>query len=257
MLIVLPAGQNRKLAELVERVNQDRELHQLWKCAKVNAVDRSGISDHGEVHVRIVASIALRLLRLLADGDVPMGVVVHHGMAKADAEVVVVLAACLHDLGLSIHRDRHEEYSVLLADRKARELLAPLYDIEERTIVTSEILHAIAAHRAGQQCLTTEASILKLADALDMTKGRSRIPFEAGVVNIQSVSAAAIEQVSLGAGRSKPVHIEVLMSNSAGIFQLDELLRGKLANSTIASHVEVVARIEGVMEKRLIEVYSM
>jgi len=257
MPITVPARHNEKLATLVERVNQDRELHQLWKCANVNAVDRSGISDHGEVHVRIVANIALRLLRLLVVGGVPMGIVEDHGMTKEDAEVVVVLAACFHDLGISIHRSRHEEYSLILADRKAREVLAPLYDIEARTIVTSEILHAIAAHRFDQQCLTTEASVLKLADALDMTKGRSRIPFEAGAVNIHSVSAAAIEQVSLAAGSIKPVHIEVLMNNSAGIFQLDELLKRKLANSTIVPYVEVVARIEGEVEKRLIEVYSV
>lgn len=257
MPISLPCRHNRVLAELVERVNQDRELHQLWRCANINAVDRSGISDHGEVHVRIVANIALKLLRLLDDGGISMSVVEHYGMTPKDAEIVVVLGACFHDLGLSIHRHRHEEHSLFLAERKARELLESLYDLEQRILMTSEILHAVAAHSAREQCLTTEASILKLADALDMTKGRSRIPFEAGSVNIHSVSAAAIDQVFLNAGKAKPVHIEVLMNNSAGIFQLDELLKPKLVNSTIAPYVEVVARIESQMEKRLVEVYSV
>jgi hypothetical protein len=257
MPITLPTRHNDKLTQLMERVNQDRELHQLWKCANINAVDRSGITDHGEVHIRIVANIALKLLRLLDSGQVPMSVVQDYGLTIQEAEIVVVLSACCHDLGISIHRHRHEEYSLILADRKARELLEPLYDVEPRTILTSEVLHAVAAHRSDEQCLTTEASILKLADALDMTKGRSRIPFEAGSMNIHSVSAAAIDQVLLSAGEVKPVHIEVLMNNSAGIFQLDELLKRKLTHSTIARHVEVVARIEGEAEKRLVQFYSM
>ncbi|OGO05508.1 MAG: phosphohydrolase [Chloroflexi bacterium RBG_13_56_8] len=257
MPINVPSRHNRKLAEVVRRINQDRELHQLWKCENINAVDRSGISDHGEVHVRIVANIALKLLRLLDEGGVPMSVVENYEMETDDAEVIVVLGACFHDLGLSIHRHRHEEYSLFLAERKAREILDSLYDVEGRVIVISEVLHAVAAHRADETCLTTEASILKLADALDMTKGRSRIPFETGSVNIHSVSAAAIDEVFLSAGEAKPVHIEVLMNNSSGIFQLDELLKPKLASSTISHHVEVVARIESQTEKRLIEVYSM
>ena len=257
MPISVPTRHNRALGRVLERVNADRELHQLWRCANINAVDRSGITDHGEVHIRIVANIALKLLRLLDKGGVAMSVVKEHGLTVDDAEVIVVLGACCHDLGISVHRHRHEEYSLMLADRKVRELLEPLYDIEERTIMTSEVLHAVSAHRSNEQCLTTEASILKLADALDMTKGRSRIPFEAGSLNIHSVSAAAIDQVRLGAGEDKPVHIEVLMNNSAGIFQLDELLKKKLLNSTIAGQVEVVARIEGEIEKSLIEVYSL
>ena len=257
MPITVPSRHNRTLSRVVERVNADRELHQLWRCANINAVDRSGITDHGEVHIRIVANIGLKLLRLLDKGGVAMSVVEHYGMTIDDAEVIVVLAACCHDLGISIHRHHHEEYSLMLADRKMRELLEFVYDIEERTIVASEVLHAISAHRSDEQCLTTEASILKLADALDMTKGRSRIPFEAGALNIHSVSAAAIDEVRLGGGETKPVHIEISMNNSAGIFQLDELLRKKLLNSTIADHIEVVARIEGATEKSLVEVYAL
>ena len=45
--------------------------------------------------------------------------------------------------------------------------------------------------------LTLEAGIVRVADALDMAKGRSRIPFERGRVSIHSLSAAAIESVPL------------------------------------------------------------
>ncbi len=257
MPINLPTRHNENLARVLEIVNADRELHQLWKCANVNAVDRSGITDHGEVHIRIVANIALKMVRLLEEGQVPMSVVQNYGLTAKEAEIVVFLAACCHDLGISVHRNHHENYSLFLADRKAREVLSQVYDVEVCTILVSEVLHAVAAHRADEVCLTTEASVLKVADALDMTKGRSRIPFEAGSVNIHSVSAAAIDEVTLSRGETKPVHIEVLMNNSAGIFQLDELLKRKIRMSTLVPHIELVAKVEGETDKRLIEMYSL
>ncbi|MEK7276671.1 MAG: HD domain-containing protein, partial [Chloroflexota bacterium] len=232
-------------------------LWQLWRCANINAVDRLGMSDHGEVHIRIVANAALRLLRLLREaGHVP-GVVAHHHLEPDDAEVIVVLAAALHDLGISIHRDNHEEMSLALANLKAKELLAGIYKLRERTIIVSETLHAIIAHHGEVRCLTLEAGVLKVADALDMSAGRSRIPFEAGSSSIHAVSAAAIDDVTIKEGEKRPVRIEIRMSNSAGIFQVDELLRRKIKHSTLAGLVEVVARIESETEKRLLPLYTM
>ncbi len=243
-----------------ERINADEELHQLWRCANVNVVDRLGMSDHGEVHIRIVANAALKLLRLLLDGGISPSLVSNYGtlgLGPNDAEVVVVLAACLHDLGISVHRDDHELYSLILALPKIQELLEGLYGVAERAVMQSETLHAMVAHQWEVQCLTLEAGVVKVADALDMTQGRSRIPFEAGTTNIHSVSAAAIDAVTLTKGESKPIRVEIQMSNSAGIFQVDELLKRKLHHSSIAPYVEVVARIEGETEKRLLELYRL
>ncbi len=92
----IPTRKNTKLKKLLARINEDAELLQLWKCANVNAVDRGGISDHGEIHIRIVSNAALRILRLLVKGGVEPSVVKDHGMEIEDAEVIVVLAACLH-----------------------------------------------------------------------------------------------------------------------------------------------------------------
>jgi metal-dependent HD superfamily phosphatase/phosphodiesterase len=227
----IPTRHNQKLQKIVERINTDEELWQLWRCANVNAMDRSGITDHGEVHIRIVANAALRILRL-----------------------------CLHDLGISIHRDDHEQYSLFLARGKLPYFLDGLYDIRERTIMISEILHAMIAHRSDARCLTLEAGLLKVADALDMTEGRSRIPFEAGSTSIHSVSAAAISSVELKRGEERPIRIEITMSNSAGVFQVDELLKRKLKNSSIAPYVEVMARVadeEGEAERRLLGVFTL
>lgn len=257
MSFQVPARHNTKLQQLIDRINADAELLQLWKCANINAVDRLNMSDHGEVHIRIVANAGLRILRFLVEAGVQPSVVSHYGLTNDEAEVIVVLAACLHDLGIAVHRDDHERYSLILAYPKARQLLSEIYPEPTLTIIVAETLHAVIAHRADIRCLTIEAGVLKVADALDMTQGRSRIPFEAGQLNIHSVSALAVEAVQIEKGAERPVRVAITLSNSAGIFQVDELLRRKLKNSTLAPYVEVEARIEGETERRLLEVYKL
>jgi len=252
MPIKLPTRGNAKLEQMLARINADEEIHQLWRCVNVNAIDRAGINDHGEVHIRIVANAALRLLRLLLEGGVEASVVLNYGLTREDAEVIVLLATSLHDLGMAISRDEHESLSPILALPILKRLLVDIYDLREATIITSEVLHAIVAHHWNAQCLTIEAGVVKVADALDMAKGRSRIPFQAGRISIHAVSAAAIESVTIGKGERKPIRISVEMTNSAGIYQIDELLRKKLQNSSIADYVEVVAQVSGESEERLI-----
>jgi metal-dependent HD superfamily phosphatase/phosphodiesterase len=183
-------------------------------------------------------------------------VVTDYGMDIADAEVIVVLAACLHDIGISIHRNNHERYSVSMGYSKARSLLDGIYEEPELTIISAEVMHAVIAHHAKEICLTLEAGVLKVADALDMTEGRSRIPFENGKLNIHSVSAQAVESVDIEKGDDRPIKLTIKMANSAGIFQVDELLRHKLNNSTLENHVEIVAKIANETERRVIGVYN-
>jgi len=254
--IYIPTLNNDKLTKLLEHINKDEELLQLWRCANINAVDRSGINDHGEVHIQIVANAALKILRLLIKGGVEPGVVTDHGMTTADAEVIVALAACLHDIGISVHRNNHERYSAIMGYPKARSLLDGIYEEPELTILSAEVMHAVIAHHAKETCLTLEAGVLKVADALDMTEGRSRIPFEKGKVNIHSVSAQAVESVEIEKGDDRPIKLTVKMANSAGIYQVDELLRNKLRNSTLEQYVEIVAKVKSEVERNLIEVYK-
>ena len=158
---------------------------------------------------------------------------------------------------MSIHRTDHEAYSLFLAADKLPQLLADVYDEPERSIVVAEALHAIIGHRRRGDPFTIEAGIVRVADALDMARGRSRVPFEAGRPNIHSLSAYAIEEVGSRPGEDKAVRVEIEMSNSAGIFQVDELLATKLRGSGLEEHVEVVARIEAEHEKRLMPVFRI
>ena len=121
--------------------------------------------------------------------------VTDYGMDGDDAEVVVALTALTHCVGMSVHRHGHEDFSLFLAEPKLRELLDGIYDEPDLTVIVSEVLQGIISHRADGEPLTLEAGILRVADALDMEQGRSRIPFERGHVGIHSLSAAAIEDV--------------------------------------------------------------
>src|SRR5438034_2342866 len=190
--------------------------------------ERLGMSDHSWVHVQIVLNIALRLLRLLARAGIDPAMVTDHGMGRRDAEVVVAAAALLHDVGMSIHRADHEAYSLFLSERKLRELLAGTYEEPERTVVVSEALHAIIGHRRRGEPYTLEAGVVRVADALDMAQGRSRMPLEAGREGIHSISAAAVDEIRISSGEQRPLRVEIELNNSAGIFQVDDLLTTKL-----------------------------
>ena len=99
--------------------------------------------------------------------------------------------------------------------------------------------------------------MVRVADALDMAQGRSRIPFEHGRVTIHSLSAAAIEEVTIRDGAEKPIRIEILMNNSSGIYQIDGLLKAKLRGSGLEPYVEVFAHIDTEAEKRLVPLYRL
>jgi len=256
MPLNVPCLQNKRLRQVVERVDASVELDALWSGSNITAIDRMGINDHGPVHIRIMTNIGLKLLRLLIQGGVTPSVVENHQLAVEDAEVVVVLACALHDVGHVIHRADHELLSLILAGPMIDRFLDSIYDLRTIALLKGEILHAIYAHRREIETLTIEAGVVKVADALDMESGRARIPFEIGGPTIHSVSAMAIKKVHLEAGAERPIRILIEMSNSAGIFQLDSLLREKLEHSTIAKYVEVEGNVVG-DEKKIVQRYSI
>jgi hypothetical protein len=255
--INVPARANRKLRRLLERVNEDRQLKGWWHVTNVNAVVRLEINDHSWVHVQIVANIGLKLLRQLMKHGVEPNMVRDYEMDRDDAEMVVMLAALLHCIGMAVHRDGHEDFSLFLAEPKIRELLEGIYEEPELTVIASEVLQAITSHREYGKPLTLEAGIVRVADALDMAQGRSRIPFEHGRVSIHSLSAAAIDDVKISDGVERPISIEILMNNSSGIYQVDGLLKAKLRGSGLEPYVEVVAHIDTEAEKRLVPIYRL
>jgi metal-dependent HD superfamily phosphatase/phosphodiesterase len=257
MRIRVPVRANRKLRTVIERVNKDDQIKGWWHVANVNAVARMEINDHSWVHIQIVTNIALKLLRQLTKHGVEPAMVTDYGMERDDAEVVVALTALTHCIGMSVHRKGHEDFSLFLAEPKLRALLAGIYEEPVLTVVVSEVLQGIISHRSDGEPLTLEAGILRVADALDMEQGRSRIAFERGRVGIHSLSAAAIEEVEITDGESKPIRISIRMNNSSGIYQVDGLLQAKLRGSGLEPYVEVIAHIDTEAEKRLVPLYEL
>jgi hypothetical protein len=76
-------------------------------------------------------------------------------------------------------------------------------------------------------------------------------------MSIHSVSAAAIEAVHIEAGDSRPVRLRIELSNSAGIFQLDQLFREKLSGSGLEAYVELEGEFAGEEEKRIVERFRL
>ncbi len=257
MRIRVPVRANRKLRTIIERTNKDLQVKGWWHVANVNAVARMKINDHSWVHVQIVTNIALKLLRQLTKHGVEPAMVTDYGMTRDDAEVVVALTALTHCIGMSVHRKGHEDFSLFLAEPKLRELLAGIYEEPDLTVVVSEVLQGIISHRSDGEPLTLEAGILRVADALDMEQGRSRIAFERGHIGIHSLSAAAIDEVEISDGEEKPIRISIRMNNSSGIYQVDGLLKAKLVGSGLEPYVEVIAHIDTEAEKRLVPLYEL
>ena len=257
MRIRVPVRANKKLRTVIDRVNKDDQIKGWWHVANVNAVARMEINDHSWVHIQIVTNVALKLLRQLTKHGVEPNVVGDYGYTRDDAELIVVLTALTHCIGMSVHRHGHEDFSLFLAEPKLRELLGGIYEEPDLTVVVSEVLQGIISHRSDGEPLTLEAGILRVADALDMEQGRSRIAFERGRVGIHSLSAAAIEEVEISDGDDKPIRISIRMNNSSGIYQVDGLLKAKLVGSGLEPYVEVIAHIDTEAEKRLVPLYQL
>ena len=249
----IPVRENVKQARILEFVDADVELQTYWKCTNTLAVTRMGINYHGPVHMKIVANGALKMLRLLVDKSVEPTVVTDYGMTIEDAEVIVVLASIMHDLGMAFVRDNHEVYSVPIAMGILKRCLPLCYSEEETTVISSEVVHAIISHHAPNNPLTVEAGIVKIADALDMEEGRARVPYEKGRINIHSISATSIEEVKIEAGEYFPISITIEMENPAGIFQVDNLLGAKVNDSGIEDYVHVKAIVREGEKKRVID----
>jgi len=254
--IVVPANGNKILMEVLDRVNKNDEIKALWKIMNVMAIDRLAMSDHGPTHFSIVANNGLRIARILKNHGKEMSVVRDFGLTYDYAEVIIFLACIMHDLGMSIHRQGHEEFSLFIARDLMKEILSFL-PIEERMVVISEVSHAIISHRAYGKPNTLEAGIMRIADAIDMGKGRSRITYKRGEINIFSESDLAISGVDILEGREKPIEIRIQMTNPAGVFQVDDIMTEKLNGSNLEKFVTITAYILENGQERLYKEYNI
>ncbi|MFC6988254.1 HD domain-containing protein [Haloplanus sp. GCM10025708] len=243
---------DEKLNELLPVVAEDPVIQTYLEAQNVNAVTRKGYNDHGPKHIQIVRDRALALYDLLKAGGVEFNGASEQGLEEADEPVVVALAATLHDVGHVVHRDGHVYYSIPLAADVLDDLLPEFYSATDAVRVKSEVLHAILCHHTAEDPLTREAGVIRVADALDMERGRSRIPYEKGGRGINTLSSQAIQNVTLKPGGERPVLVEIEMVNAAGVYQVDNLLKAKLEDSMLEEHIRIVA-VNTREEEQLVE----
>jgi len=231
----------------------DSFLLSQWDMADYIAVTKMQYNAHGKVHAKIVTANALRMLDLLlsagvqpdivkAEHETESGDLVESGDID-DAYLIILLSGLLHDIGNQVNRADHNLHSEILAVPILDRILPQVYPEERKVgIIRGFILHCIYTHMETTTSYTLEASLLKVADGTDMTKGRGRMPFEMGNVNINCVSAMSIEEVKIEKGIDKPVSIKISMTNSAGIYQVEEILHKKLVSGMASKYMEISAQ---------------
>ncbi len=224
-------------------LEKDEETNTLLNLANYIAVRKLGYNDHGPIHARIVTANGVRLIKIILDSkELKLDSIDGLGMTEDDAHLIVVAGCFLHDIGNAIHRQEHEVFSVILAKGILERILPNLYpELSKRTAVIEQTLHALYAHDVGENALTIESAIVVIADGCDITKGRGRMSFDMGKHDIHSISALSIESVDIHKGKTKLIEIHVNMSNSAGIYQVQETLGNKVAESPLRDYIEIVA----------------
>lgn len=241
-LVALVAGKPRAL---LERICRDPQVSLWQNQANHVSIVRLGFNDHGPVHMRIVALHALRILQLLQEGGVRGTLEFENLGSYEDSQVVLVLAAMLHDVGMGVTRDKHEWHSLQLGMPTAEAYLAELYpgEAEKQFAMACLIREAIVGHMGHDKIHSVEAGVLLVADGTDMTKGRARIAKmlaqKPTLGDMHRHSADAIKEVAIVAGEERPVHIAVKMDDYSGIFQVEEVLMQKISYSPIRQYVEL------------------
>lgn len=229
-------------AFVVRVIEEDEEVVELLQMSNVNAVLRLGYNDHGPVHARIVAGTALELLSMLAARGISF-TMLEHGTAASmdDVKLVLILASYLHDIGNAVHREHHELIGSLLA----RDIVDRIIDkvrpeAKARKVrLRQEVLSAIYSTAMDVKPLTVEASIVRLADGLDMSEGRARLPYKLGKQDMHSLSALSIGRVELRPGRETPIEVLVYMNDWAGFFQVERVLMPKIEGGKLKGLVKV------------------
>ncbi len=237
--------------ELVNYLFADEELQEMQEYANNVSIKRLGFNDHGPVHMRQVAGNSIKMLNILRDCGIKTSLEEEEIGTFDDSMCAVIIASLMHDLGMMIGRQGHEEMSAILAqpiiDRVLKHILPN--DLKRRVIIKSLATEAIVGHMSSRKIHSIEAGIILIADGCDMTKGRARIPMAINttprVGDIHKYSANAIKRIGIHHGQRKPIKIDIEMSGDVGFFQIEEVLLTKIDSSPAKQFVELYAGVEG------------
>lgn len=242
---------NNQCLELVKYLFEDEELQELQEYANNVSIKRLGYNDHGPVHMRQVVGNAIKMLNILHYAGIKTSLEKEEIGTFEDSMSAVILAGMMHDLGMAIGRQGHEEMSVILAQPIIDRTLLHLFpnNLHKRVVIKSVATEAIIGHMSSRKIHSIEAGILLIADGCDMTKGRARIPLAINntprVGDIHKYSANAINRIGIHHGEKKPIKIDIEMSGDVGFFQIEEVLLTKIDSSPAKEYVELYAGVAG------------
>ena len=234
---------NRKANLLIDFLEADDEVQSLICHGNTLVVGRLNYNDHGPTHSILTAINSLTILELLQKRDITPTVEIEHWGDFHDAQVIVLGGSYLHDIGNSVHRYNHHTLSPFIAQPILRRGLENIYSGKKKHRIRASMLECIYSHDEIVDCLRVEAGCVTVGDGADMAYGRARVPFSRGKTDIHAVSALAIKAVRIVEGKRKPVRIEVDMTESAGIFQLQEVLGKKIETSGLQKYIEIAGKI--------------
>jgi hypothetical protein len=246
---MLTAELEGKARQIAEDIFNDSEVQALQDYANVVSIKRLGFNDHGPVHMRKAAWNAIKMFELLSQAGIKFNLEAENIASSEDSLIVVLIASLLHDIGMSVSRQNHEIMSINLGTPIIRRILQKFYpeDVKKQVIMRSMIYEGIVGHMATQTIHSLEAGLVLIGDGCDMEKGRARITTmlanKPKVGDIHKYSANAIEKVTIGAGNVKPIQILVKMSQSVGLFQVEEVLFTKIASSPVKKYIELYAQV--------------
>jgi len=237
--------------ELTKYLFADEELQEMQEYANNVSIRRLGYNDHGPVHMKQVINNAIKMLNILHEFGIKTSLEQEEIGSFEDSMCAIILAGMMHDLGMAIGRQGHEEMSSLLSQPIIDRTLKHLYpnDMHKRVIIRSVATEAIIGHMSSRRIHSIEAGVLLIADGCDMTKGRARIPMAINttprVGDIHKYSANAINRISIHKGERKPIKIDIDMSGDVGFFQIEEVLLSKIDVSPAKQFVELHAGVTG------------
>jgi metal-dependent HD superfamily phosphatase/phosphodiesterase len=245
-----------KTAQLAELLLKDDEVQAMQEYANTVSIVRLKYNDHGPVHMRTVALNALIMMDLLRQAKVKTSLENEEAGDFEDSLSAVFCGAFFHDMGMGVGRQDHELHSIYMAYPTLTRILAEVYsrNIQKQVMIRSMVMETIAGHMGTRSIHSLEAGIVQVADGCDMKKGRARIPLAiAGgprMGDIHQYSAHAIDELTIEAGKEKPISICVGMSSEVGLFQVEEVLLNKIASGTAKSYIELYAILNGGEPKR-------
>jgi metal-dependent HD superfamily phosphatase/phosphodiesterase len=245
-----------KAEKLVKILLQDDEIQALQEYANTVSIVRLKFNDHGPVHMRTVAFNSLIMMELLRKANVKTSLEKEDSGDFEDSLSAVLCGSFLHDMGMSVGRQDHELHSVYMAYPILCRILSEVYgnSIQKQVMIRSMAMEAISGHMGTRSIHSLEAGIVQVSDGCDMKKGRARIPLAISgaprVGDIHQYSAQAIDELTIEAGKEKPISIRIDMSSEVGLFQVEEVLLNKIASGTAKSYIELYAILNGGEPKR-------